>query len=54
MVSCINLQGSINTNLEKIWYLINVLKFYSTRYEKVAIFDDFNIEAENKLMKDFL
>ena len=37
-----------------LWYLINLLEFYYTRYEKFIIFDDFNIEVENKVMKDFL
>ena len=31
------------------WYLTNLLKFYSTRYEKVVILGDFNKEAENKI-----
>ena len=35
-----------------LWYLINLVEFYSTRYEKVI--GDFNIEAENKLMHDLL
>ena len=35
-------------------YLTNVLEFYSTRYEKVIALGDFNIEAQNKAMKDFL
>ena len=30
------------------------LEFYSTYYEKVIILGHFNIEAENKVMKDFL
>ena len=34
--------------------MTNLLEFYSTRYEKVIILGDFNIEAENKVMKDFL
>ena len=29
------------------WYLANLLEFYSTRYEKVIVLGDFNIEAEN-------
>ena len=37
-----------------LWYLTNLLEFYSTRYEKVIVLADFNIEAENKGMKDFL
>ena len=37
-----------------LWYLINLLEFYSTWYEKVIILGDFNIEGENKLMKNFL
>ena len=37
-----------------LWYLKNLLKFYWTRYEKVIILCDFNVEAENKVMKDFL
>ena len=34
--------------------MTNLLEFYSTRYEKVIVLGDFNIEAENKVMKDFL
>ena len=34
--------------------MTNLLEFYSTRYEKVIVLGDFNIEAENKAMKDFL
>ena len=34
-----------------LWYLTNLLEFYSTRYEKVIILGDFNKEAENKVMK---
>ena len=37
-----------------LWHLTNLLELYSTRYEKVMIFGDFNKEAENKVMKDFL
>ena len=37
-----------------LWYLTNLLEFYSTRYEKVIILSDFKIEAGNKVMKDFL
>ena len=37
-----------------LWYLTNLFEFYSTRYEKVILLGDFNIEAENKAMKDFL
>ena len=37
-----------------VWYLINLVEFYSTWYLKVIILGDFNIEAENKIMKDFL
>ena len=35
-------------------YLTNMLEFYSTRYDEVIIPGDFNIEAENRVMKDFL
>ena len=31
-----------------------MLECYSTWYEKVIVLSDFNIEAENKAMKDFL
>ena len=31
-----------------------MLEFYSTRYDEVIIPGDFNIEAENRVMKDFL
>ena len=34
--------------------MTNLLEFYSTLYEKVVVLGDFNIEAENKVMKDFL
>ena len=37
-----------------IWYLTNLLEFYSTRHEKVIILGDFNKNTENKVMKDFL
>ena len=37
-----------------LWYLTDLLEFYSTRHEKVIVLGDFNIEAENKAMKDFL
>ena len=36
------------------WYLTNLLEFYSNWYDKVIILGHFNIEAENKVMKDFL
>ena len=36
------------------WYFINLLESYSTWYDKVIILGDFDIEAENKLVKDFL
>ena len=35
-------------------YLTNLLEFYSSRYEKDIILGDFNIEVENKVIKDFL
>ena len=41
-------------NKHFLWYLTNLLEFYSTRYEKVIVLGDFNIEAENKVMKEFL
>ena len=34
--------------------MINLLQFYSTWYKKVIILGDFDIEDENKLIKDFL
>ena len=34
--------------------MTNLLEFYSTRYEKVIMIGNFNILAENKVMKDFL
>ena len=37
-----------------LWCLINLLEFYSTRYEKVIILGNFNIDAENKVKKYFL
>ena len=36
------------------WYLKNLLEFYSIRYEQVIILGYFNMETENKVMKDFL
>ena len=50
MVSCINLQRSIP---EKNIFS-GIGEIYLTQYEKVVILGDFNIEAENKVMKDFL
>ena len=41
-------------SLQENNYLTNLLEFNSTRYEKVIVLGDFNIEAENKVMKDFL
>ena len=38
-------------NKSFVWYL---LEFYSTRYEKVIILGDFNIDTGNRVMKDFL
>ena len=32
----------------------NLLEFYSIRYEQVIILGYFNMETENKVMKDFL
>ena len=37
-----------------LWYLTDLLEFYSTLYGKVIVLGDFNIEVENKAMKDFL
>ena len=34
-----------------LWYLTNLLEFYSTRYEKVLVLGDFNIETESKANK---
>ena len=36
-----------------VWYLTNLLEFYSTRHEKVIVLGDFNIEGKNKVVKDF-
>ena len=55
--NCINLQGSIPGKqiFSQIFsQQIFSQEFYSTRYEKIIILDDFNIELENKVMKDFL
>ena len=41
-------------NKHFIWYLTNLVEFYSTWHEKVIIFGDFNKDTENKIMKDFL
>ena len=54
MVSCINLNASIPRKQIFLLYLTNLLEFYSTWYERVIILGDFNIEATNKAMKDFL
>ena len=37
-----------------LWYLTNLLEFYSTRYEDIIILDDININAENNVINDFL
>ena len=37
-----------------LWYLANLLEFFSTWCEKVIILGDLNIKAENKVMKDFI
>ena len=37
-----------------LWYMTNLLEFYSTRYEKVIVLGDFNIETENKAMKFYI
>ena len=34
------------------WYLTNLLELYSNWYEDIVIPGDFNIEAENKVMKN--
>ena len=55
MVSCINLEGSIPE--KQIFSLVfdkSIRILYSTRYEKVIILGDFNIEAENNVKTDFL
>ena len=54
MVSCINLNASISGKQIFLLYLTNLLEFYSTWYERVINLGDFNIEATNKAMKDFL
>ena len=41
-------------NKNVLWCLTNLLEFYSTQYEKVIVFGDFNIKAKIKVMKDFL
>ena len=51
MVSWITLQRSIPEKKYFLWYL---LTFYSTRYEKVIILGDFDIDTENKVTKNFL
>ena len=47
-------QAPSQENKYFLWYLINLLELYSTRYEKVIVLGDFNIEAENKVMEDLL
>ena len=55
MVSSINLQRSISQkNNYFLWYLTNLLEFYSDRYEKVIIYGGFSIEVKNKVIKHFL
>ena len=53
MVSCINLQDSIPG--KQIFSLVfdKSVRIYWTRYEKNFVLGDFNIKAENKVMKDF-
>ena len=36
------------------WHLTNLLEFNYNWYEDVIILGNFHIEAENKVMKDFL
>ena len=47
-------KASSEENKYLLWFLINLLELYSIRYEIVIILVDFNIEVENKVMKDFL
>ena len=44
----------IVVSIYKALVLDKLLEFCSTWYEKVIIVGDFNIEAENKVMKDFI
>ena len=37
-----------------LWYLTDLLELYWARDEKIIILVDFNIQSENKVMKDFL
>ena len=37
-----------------IWYLTNLLELYCSRYEKVIILGDFNMQVGNKVIQDFL
>ena len=41
-------------NKYSIWYLKNLLEFFSTRHEKVIVIGDFNKDTKNKVIKDFL
>ena len=41
-------QAPSQKNKYFLWYSTNLLEFYSSRYEKVIILGDFNIELENK------
>ena len=52
----INLRNKkwIVVSIYKALVLDKLLEFCSTWYEKVIIVGDFNIEAENKVMKDFI
>ena len=47
-------KASSEENKYLLWFLINPLELYSVRYEIVIILVDFNIEVENKVMKNFL
>ena len=37
-----------------IWYLTNLLELYCSRYEKVIILGDFNMQVGNRVIQDFL
>ena len=54
MVSASICNAPSQKNKYFVWYLTNLVEFYSTLHEKVIIFGDFNKDTENKIMNNFL
>ena len=51
----INLQKALSKdNKDSLLHLANLLDHYSSHYKKTLVYVDFSVEAENKVMKDFL